>query len=160
MATETRTIAVPELGTSGVHWGAGGLAGFLAGMLFGGGVMDPAAMMPTVSALYGFESGVVGWIAHLVHSVVFGLLFVALAARPALRGFADRPVRGSAVGAVYGVVVWAVAAAIVMPFWIGAVTPATPPVPNLNWMSFVGHVVYGVALGALYPLFLSHEQRE
>ena len=40
-----------------------------------------------------------------------------------------------------------------MPIWIGAVLPMTPPVPNVNPMSLVGHVVYGGVLGLLYATF-------
>lgn len=155
MATDAETVEIPELGTGRMHWGAGGLAGVLAGVLFGGGVMDPAAMMPTVAALYGADNAIVGWGAHLIHSLVFGLIFVAIVALPAISRYADRPVRGAITGGVYGIAVWAVAAVVVMPLWIGMVTAASPPVPNFNWLSLVGHVAYGVVLGAFYPVFLA-----
>jgi hypothetical protein len=42
-----------------------------------------------------------------------------------------------------------------MPIWVGAVLPMNPPVPNINPMSLVGHVVYGGLLGLLYSVFTS-----
>ena len=39
-----------------------------------------------------------------------------------------------------------------MLIWLSAVGfPMAPPLPNFNPMSLVGHVVYGVILGAVYP---------
>lgn len=162
MATETSQTRKFELGTQTGHWVAGGLAGFLAGGLFGGAVMNPAEMMPLVATLYGLEGtvagGVVaGWIVHLFHSIVFGLVFVGLAAYSPLGTAATRPSGGAVLGLLYGIVIWAIAAVIIMPAWVGAVTPMSPPVPNFNWVSFVGHAVYGIALGTLYPLLASHE---
>ncbi len=38
-----------------------------------------------------------------------------------------------------------------MPVWLSAVgSPANPPLPNVNVMSLVGHVVYGAVLGVVY----------
>lgn len=162
MATETSHSREIEPGFETGHLAAGGVAGFLAGALFGGGVMNPAELMPLVATLYGLEGtvggGVVaGWIAHLVHSVVFGMAFVALLGYTPARAAATRPTGGAVVGAVYGLLVWLIAAAVVMPAWIGAVTAASPPVPNVNLVSFVGHAVYGATLGVLYPLVVAHE---
>lgn len=156
MATQTDATHAHSLGRGSHHLAAGGVSGFLIGAVFGGGVMTPAELMPLIASLYGLEGVVAGWLAHLVHSIVFGMLFAVVVSYDALSA-AGRPSSGAAIGAVYGIGVWVVAAAIVMPLWVGAMTQASPPVPNINWVSFVGHLVYGVGLGALYPLFVAHE---
>ena len=154
MAVETQTEV--EIGTAQNNWISAGIAGLAAGVVFGviAGVLMPE-MMGMVGALYGFEgSAVVGWIAHLVHSVIFGLIYAAIVSLEQFRTYAGRVSTGAGSGLVYGAVVWLVAAAIVMPLWIGAMTPATPPVPDFNVLSLIGHAVYGIILGAAYPLIL------
>lgn len=119
-------------------------------------MMTPVIAM-AIPALYGATGLVAGWIAHLFHSVVFGLIFAAaVGSIGSLDAYADRVSTGAGLGIVYGVIVWVVAAAIVMPIWLSAVGfPGAPPLPNFNPTSLVGHVVYGVVLGALFPLLRS-----
>jgi uncharacterized membrane protein YagU involved in acid resistance len=137
-------------------WITGGISGLVAGIVMG--IMLQMMMTPVITtaipALYGANGLVAGWIAHLVHSIVFGLIFAAIVVSiPSLRGYADRLTTSAGLGIVYGVLVWIVAAGIVMPIWLGAVGfPMVPPLPNFNPMSLVGHVVYGVILGGLFPL--------
>ncbi|WP_394338818.1 hypothetical protein [Halorussus rarus] len=39
-----------------------------------------------------------------------------------------------------------------MPLWLGAVgSPASPPFPNVNVQGLVGHLVYGLVVGAAFP---------
>ncbi|WP_076610652.1 hypothetical protein [Natronorubrum thiooxidans] len=154
MAVETE--AQVRIGTTQTNWISAGLAGVAAGIVFGvlAAIMMPD-MMGMVGALYGFGGNtVVGWIAHLIHSLVFGLVYAALVTTGQLRPYAGRVLSGAGIGLVYGVVVWVVAASIVMPLWIGWMTGMAPPVPDFNVMSLVGHAVYGVLLGAAYPLIL------
>lgn len=140
------------------RWVGGALAGGLAAVLFSV-VVPPQEMMPMVAALYGLEGVVWGWVFHLLHGVAFGLAFAALAS---LAGIASGPAGDSgrrvALGAVFGVVIWVIFAAIVMPAWIGAVTDMDPPVPAWNRLSLVAHVVYGVAVAALLPALASADR--
>ncbi len=55
-------------------------------------------------------------------------------------------------GLAYGIVLWIVLASFVMPAWVGAMTGMSPPVPDWNAQSLMGHAVYGVILGLLYSL--------
>jgi uncharacterized membrane protein YagU involved in acid resistance len=126
----------------------GAWAGVIAGVLFGA-VMPAEEMMPMVAALYGLDGVAAGWAMHLVHSAVFGAVFAVIAG-VALRGWGERPALAPLPAALFGVVLWLVAASFVMPAWIGAVTEMAPPVPDWNWLSLVGHVVYGVGLGVVY----------
>ncbi|MDV6012188.1 hypothetical protein [Haloechinothrix sp. LS1_15] len=132
---------------------AGAVAGGIAGVLFAV-VMVPPEFIPMVGALYGFEGSMIaGWIFHLLHSIFFGLVFVGLtrAVRPLARIVEGFPT-GAIPGAVFGIVVWLIFAAFVMPAWIGGVTDMDPPVPDWNALSFIGHIVYGAAVGAIYPV--------
>lgn len=122
------------------------------------GVMLQVLMTPVIEtaipALYGSDGLVVGWVAHLFHSLVFGLLFVAVVlSSRSLRRYSGRVTTSAGLGIGYGVVVWIVAAVIVMPIWLSAVGfPEAPPLPNFDPMSLVGHVVYGAILGALFAV--------
>ena len=109
-------------------------------------------IMPTVGALYGFEGVGAGWVAHLFHSTVFGLVYAGIAALGPLDEYASRSSTGVGVGVAYGVGVWLFGAVIAMPLWLEAAGMPNPGVPNLNPMSFVGHVVFGALLGGALPL--------
>jgi len=133
--------------TIGRTWSGAAVAGLAGGLAFGV-LLQAMGTMPTIAALYGSESVAVGWIAHLFHSVVFGLVFAAAVVRTEYRD-ADLGTL-AAIGAGYGVVLWLVAAAVAMPLWLGALGLDAPSVPNLDAASVAGHLVYGVVLGAAF----------
>lgn len=152
MSTETETGAVT---VERSKWFAGGAAGLVAGLVFGAMLqtMMPDVIAMAIPALYGQSGVAAGWVAHLFHSVVFGLVFVAITSATSLRRFAGTWSTGAVLGLVYGALVWVVAAGVVMPLWLDAVGfPQVPPLPNLNPQSLVGHLVYGLVLGAGYAL--------
>lgn len=151
MAVEQATEV--QIGTERNNWIAAGVAGLVAGIVFG---LMAMAMMPDmmgmIGAMYGFEGSLaVGWIAHLFHSVIFGVIFAAIVSLDQLREYAANVAYGGVLGLVYGIVVWVIAASIVMPIWLGMPEMA----PDFNPMSLVGHAVYGVILGAAYPLLVA-----
>ena len=59
-------------------WGGGVVAGLVAGVGMGLVIQFGAGTMALVGALYGFPTVFAGWVAHLFHSVVFALVFVAV----------------------------------------------------------------------------------
>ncbi|RBI62535.1 histidine kinase [halophilic archaeon] len=148
MASETETAVRRETGT--VDWTSAVLAGVGAGIAMGLLIQFVMGIMPVIGALYGVESLAAGWIAHLLHSVAFALVFAAVVSRPPLSEYAESTASIAGLGLAYGVVLWLVAAAIVMPIWMGLVGLPSPGVPNLDPQSLVGHLVYGVLLGGLY----------
>lgn len=82
-----------------------------------------------------------------------GLLGAVAAGAAGALGYGDSVGRSAGLGIGYGVVLWVVLAALVMPIWLGAVgSPADPPLPNFDPMSLVGHVAYGLVLGVAFPL--------
>lgn len=139
---------------TGSEWRSGAVAGLVAGVVMGAlmttlmrGVIENA-----IPALVGLSGIGAGWVVHLGISTVFGLAFAAVASVGSVRGYVDAPGSGAVLGIGYGVVLWVVAAAVVMPVWLSAVGfPGAPDVPNVNVLSLAGHAVYGGVLGVLYP---------
>lgn len=145
--TATETIATTTPAGEWTHGVAGGLAG---GLVFG--AMMTATMPEVVEmgipALVGLEGGLVGWTIHMSISATLGVVF---AAAVGLFGLDRRATTVAGAGLVYGVVLWAALAVVAMPLWLGATAPEmAPPLPNVDAMSLVGHVVYGLVLGVVY----------
>lgn len=146
MASETASQRDVETGTRLEAWQAGVVGGILGSVAFGVLMvaMAPAMLEAMIPAMYGLEGGIAGWIVHVSHGAILGVVFAAVLAG------AGRPHLGitSAAGAgvVYGLVVWATLAVVVMPVWLGM----PEMVPNLDVGSLVGHVVYGLILGVAY----------
>jgi hypothetical protein len=134
------------------------LAGIAGTLVFGGVQMLAGAtgvIAVAIPALYGITGPnlVAGWAIHLVHGAMLGLGFALLASHRSTRGYTTRVVPAASLGLVYGLVLTVPTAGVVMPLWLSAVGfPNAPPLPNLTLMGFVGHGVYGLVLGAAYPV--------
>lgn len=103
-----------------------------------------------IPAMYGLSGGAAGFTLHVAHGAVIGVGFAALCGI-ALDDDAGLE-RVIALGVGYGVVIWVVLAAIVMPIWLSSVGfPNAPPLPNFNTGSLIAHAVYGAVTGAVYP---------
>lgn len=130
-----------EGGTRNVTAGiVGGIAG---GVLFGL-MMQAMDMLPMVAMLAQSKSVGLGWVVHLVISVVFGVVF-ALVLGPTVTSYG----RGLVAGAAYGVVAWVIGALVVMPLWLG-MSQMVFAIGGDQVMSLVGHLVFGIALGLVY----------
>ena len=115
----------------------------------------PPVIAGAIPALWGLSGLAAGWLVHLVNGVILGLAFAAVVENTGLRAYAERRT-GWILGGAWGVVLWIVAAAVVMPVWLSAVGfPQAPPLPNINPQTLPGHVVYGVVLGAVYSVVRS-----
>jgi uncharacterized membrane protein YagU involved in acid resistance len=150
MSSQTATSAVTT--TEQGVWKGGVVAGLAGGALMG--VMLSVLMTPVIQvaipSMYGLSGGAMGWVVHMGHSAILGVVFAGVAS--ALPTYTDSTAKTAVVGAAYGAVLWVVLAVLVMPLWLSAVgSPANPPFPNVNVMSLVAHLVYGVVLGAIYP---------
>lgn len=154
MSTETRsTVAVsnPRLDAVG-----GALAGIVASAVMAIPLLSqmPGVVEMAMPAMYGITgpAAAVGMGVHLFHGAVFGILFAAAFAIGPLAEYAQNRLAVLAAGVGYGVLVWIVAAALVMPVWLSTVGfGGAPPLPNFNVTSLIGHVVFGAALGAVFP---------
>jgi uncharacterized membrane protein YagU involved in acid resistance len=136
---------------------AGVIAGVIAGIVFGvmmqmmsapapdGGRMP---MMAMVAMVVGSQSLVVGWLYHLFNSAVIGALFGALLGERA-HGYRE----GLGWGAAWGAFWWVLGALILMPVFLGMPPFAAlrmPPMRPVAMGSLVGHLIYGLILGAVY----------
>lgn len=128
---------------------AGLIGGLVMGVLFS--VLMPPVIENAIPALVGLTGGIAGWVVHMSISAVFGVVFAAALANPRLAGAAESMSGVVSLGLVYGVILWVVAAGIVMPLWLSAVGfPSPPPLPNLGLMGLLTHLVFGVVLGWSY----------
>jgi signal transduction histidine kinase len=136
----------PGVGAAGLQYAA--VAGVGAGVAMGGLLQLVTGQVAVIGSLYGVRSPVVGWVAHLFHSVLFATLAVAALRRLPLARYIDGLSGAIALGAGYGVTLWFVAAGIVMSLWLNAIgIPA--PLPALDAMSLGAHLVWGATLGGL-----------
>jgi hypothetical protein len=147
MATETADA--PTVESTLQDWQRGVLAGVAGGVVFGAMLtmqMTPVIEM-AIPALYGLSGGTAGWVIHVSHGAALGVAFAALAQAIGVRDLG----RSTGLGVGYGVALWAVLAALVMPVWLQAVGfGGAPSVPNVSTQSLVGHAVYGAVVGVVY----------
>ena len=151
MASETATPTAVETDTTTGNWRAGVAGGLVGGVVFGAlmSMMMTDVIVGAIPGMYGLgESGVAGWVIHMSHAAILGVVFAAIVGIVGVDG--ETAMKQVGVGLVYGVVLWAVLAVFVMPIWVGTMLPVEPPVPNINVQSLMGHAVYGVLLGAVY----------
>lgn len=134
--------------------GAGVVAGLIGGIVFG--MMMTMMHAPTpqggsvrvmtmIAMIVGSTSVAVGWLYHLVNSVVIGGLFGLLMGTRLAEG------RNALVlGVVYGLGWWVVGGLVLMPLLLGrpAFAPLLmPPMRMLAAGSLMGHAIFGVILG-------------
>jgi uncharacterized membrane protein YagU involved in acid resistance len=150
MAIESTEYERVELGLEMEHWVIGAISGFLGGSLFGA-MMAASPMMVDVASLFGLEDPAAGWLIHLCISIVFAWGYLSVVSLDQFEPYAQRPSTGAGLGLVYGVFLWFVGATIVMPLWLTGQFGI-----DANFVSFVGHLVYGVLLGVTYPVLLAH----
>lgn len=160
----TQTDADAALDAESARWhgswiagAAGGLVGALGfGLVMTALVADPVLEvaipnMYLVEATPGDPAPLVGWALHLFHGAVIGLGFAAMLRIDAVARFASQPAGLGALAAYYGVMVWVLLAALVMPVWLQTVGFAgAPALPNISLQSLFGHVIYSGLLALVY----------
>jgi hypothetical protein len=157
MSTDTETQTPRAVTEEAGSWRGAVVAGIAGGAVMGVlmSLMNSAVLAVAIPGLYGLAppaNGIAGWFVHLSHGAVLGVVFAGLLSIPALREATGSALRTTIAGLVYGVVIWIVLAALVMPVWLGAVGfPSPPPFPNFAVPSLLWHLVYGAVLGAVFP---------
>ncbi len=150
MSTRTETESETTLDSTPTlpAWQAGVAGGLVGSLAFGAmmAMMSPMMLTEMIPGMYGLEGGLAGWIVHMSHGAVIGVVFAALASAGPLREYTGTTGGAAVAGLVYGIAVWASLAVIVMPIWLGM----PEMVPNLDMGSLVGHSLYGVILGIVY----------
>ncbi len=118
----------------------GAIGGIAAGVVFGL-MMNMLNMMSSIAMLVGSKSTVVGWAVHIAISMVLGVAFSLLFERR-LRNIST----GLGLGVAYGMFWWVLGGLVLMPAKLNM------PLFQFNkmaWESWMGHVVFGMVLGAL-----------
>lgn len=101
-----------------------------------------------IGMLYCIDSYVITVITHEFHSVVFGLIYVAVLvtlATPETKQLSGR----IGIGIALGLGLWLFAAGLVMPIWLQLVG-IDAAIPNLTIASLVAHIVWGTTMGLGY----------
>jgi uncharacterized membrane protein YagU involved in acid resistance len=145
MAEVSRTSALGVGAAGPMRLVAGAAAGLVGGVLFGI-MMGMMGMLPMVAMLVGSKDGSVGLIVHLLISAIIGIGFGLL--------FAGRTVtagRGALWGAVYGFAWWILGPLLIMPSMMGMGPQLGMAFAPPMLMSLIGHLVYGVTTGLVYP---------
>jgi hypothetical protein len=130
--------------------GAGIIGGLVGGVAFGV-LMQMMDMIPMVAMLVGGEAEVVGWLVHLAIAAFIGATLAVLFGR-----YATGVGVSTAVGVGYGVAWWVLGALILMPARLGM---EVFTLSTMAWQSLLGHVIYGLLLGAVYGLVVPRLQR-
>ena len=127
-----------------LKWGAyGGVAG---GLIFGA-MMGMMGMLPMIGSMVGQPTAAVGFVVHMVNSVIIGAGFAIVFGR-----FVSGTPRGIGVGLAYGGAWWILGPLTFMPLFMGMGF-------GVNWNaaaavamfpSLVGHLMFGSILGLVY----------
>jgi uncharacterized membrane protein YagU involved in acid resistance len=123
-----------------MRWGAG-ITGSLVGGLVFGVIMAMMGILPKIAGMMGSDSAVVGFIIHMMISLIFGIVFTVLTEMTRWNGILS--------GLVFGVVLWFLFPFILMPMMMGNSAMAFK-FTNDSMMSLVGHMVYGIITGFIY----------
>ncbi|WP_247730927.1 hypothetical protein [Halovivax limisalsi] len=145
----------------------GALGGLLGSALFGVvlWLFEPTFVTNIVPALYGIEAGPLVWVFHLAHGIVLGIVFGFLVTRAPVIGALSADVdtgflaatglhtRFALAGVVYGLAIWAVLPVIGFRLWTDA-GGVGANLPAVGFWALLGHMLYGLLLGALFSLFV------
>lgn len=144
------------------RWGSGVVGGLVGGVAMGV-ILHVVELMPLVGAVFGSRTYLVGWLGHLLVSVLFGLGFVLLVSLPFVRDFTETFGSTVGIGVVYGAMLQIFSGGIVLPLVVMALGEGELPLPLLPIPTVVevltlpvavgvGHLLYGTLLGVVYAV--------
>jgi hypothetical protein len=141
MATRTQATASGSL----VQRIIGGVVGGVVGGLVFGAMMGLMGMLPIVAMVVGSESAAVGFLYHMLNSVIIGALFGLI-----FGGLSHTYGQGAAWGLLYGAIWWVLGPLVLMPLLLGMGVQFGAALAPMNLMSLVGHLIYGLITGLVY----------
>jgi hypothetical protein len=118
----------------------GALAGLMGGLVFGAAMLQ-LGMLPTVAALVSVESGIAGFIIHIVLAALMGVGFSLLV-------WYQRGGTGELLfwGIIYGTVWWFLGSLTLLPLWLGQGLMWDIHAVQVAFPSLPGHLWYGAIL--------------
>ncbi len=120
-------------------------AALIGGSVFGV-QMAVGGMLPMLAQMVGSQNPVVGFVMHLMISAIIGAVYGVIAPRlPA--GW----LVAIGAGIVYGVIWWVLGALVMMPLMLG-MTDMVFQIGDMQWMSLVGHVIFGIVTAGFFTL--------
>jgi uncharacterized membrane protein YagU involved in acid resistance len=120
----------------------GVIGGIIGGIIFGV-LMQMMGMIPMISMMVGSESLAVGWIMHMIISVIFAAGFVVLAK------FIKNLIL---LTIVYGVLIWIVGPLLIMPMMLGMGPMIANAFAPDQLMSLMTHIFFSVILAIVYKV--------
>ena len=150
---------IGEVGSLETVVSAGLGGGLIGGIAMGAILHGGADLMEFIGALYGSPTVPAGWLTHLIHSAIIGLVFALVVSRPAIDRRFETMTEYAILGMVYASGIGLVVAGVVLPISMRAMGVETLPEPILPGMigEFltvvsvgVAHLIYGLLLGVLY----------
>ena len=122
------------------------IAGLVGGLGFGM-VMLATDMLPMVGMLIRQNNATIGFVVHMLISAFFGSIFGAVMGAMT----EQRPIATLLIGAGYGLFWWVLGGLILMPLLLG-MPESILVIQQMQMYSLVGHIIYGVAVGAVINL--------
>lgn len=135
------------------------VAALVAG-LAAGAVYRFDGRIDAVSGVYGLDGVLAGWTVLLVHSLVVGAVFATVVVPTAMDGgvLAGVPKRfgpfttSAVLGVGYGLLVWLVGVAVLVPLLVGMFAGGNLPIPYYSTYSLVAFLLFGIVLGVAFPV--------
>ncbi|WP_306052815.1 hypothetical protein [Natronococcus wangiae] len=153
-------------GVSLHEWSKGAVGGFVGGIVFGLVIqfwMPEDVILRAIPSLYGFSgpAPMIGWVFHLVHTTLFGLIYAKIVGYDGLTKFANEPVTGAVAGAIYAYGLMVVITVIFsLAIFAGIDVPEELPLPYLGMISYFGFTAFGAVLGVTYAFLGGESDRK
>jgi hypothetical protein len=121
-----------------------GIVGGLAGGMVFGMLMFMMGVMPMIAMMVGSESIIIGWMLHILISVITGVFFVIIFSSQ-IKNYTSALVFGM----IYGLVWWVLGALVAMPVILGMGLQFSNMFDQMHLMSLMGHAIFGILLGVV-----------
>ena len=123
------------------------VAALLAGVFYGVVSETLGGSVAAIGVFYGAASPAVGWLTHEFHSVVFGFVYIGLLS-VAIERYSNSIGTYLTVAVLWSLTLWAVAAGVVAPVWLGLLGIPTS-IPSLSGVQLLSHLVWAVSLAPI-----------
>jgi uncharacterized membrane protein YagU involved in acid resistance len=118
------------------------IGGIIGGVIFGI-MMQMMGMIPMIAMMVGSKSLVVGWLIHMIISIIFGVGFVIL----------SKLISNLIVATIfYGVFIWILGPLLIMPMMLGMGTMISQAFAPNQLMSLMTHIFFTVILAIVFKL--------